>query len=419
MPGTQTKALGRLVTGRAESMFMHDLDRNWAALEEAFAGKRILVTGGAGSIGAATVKFMLGLAPGAVLVVDPAENNLVELLREIRSSRDLARAEVAIEPVDYGSPVMERILRNPEPFDLVLNFAASKHVRSERDVPSLLQMLDTNLLKADHFLGWLRRYGHGRRGVFFVSSDKAANPANLMGASKRIMELMLFWHGSEPARGRSLLGAPSGEPLPRCTSARFANVAFSDGSLLQGFLQRIAKGQPLAGPSNIRRFFVTLEEAGHVCALAAALPAAGEILVPRLSPVRDLQDFRTIAQRVLRHHGLEPLWLPSAEAALACRPEPGQWPCCFLEQEAMGEKEWEEFVGEGERARSAGLEGLQVVVPGPGPAEEMLAGFLRTLDRWREDPALPVAKADIVRAMGRVVPTLRHHAAGRSLDARM
>lgn len=419
MTETRLIELGKLVTGRECSLFRGDYERASSRLQEAFSGKRILVVGAAGSIGSSTLRCILDWNPEETLLVDTAENNLVEVLREIRSDPLVAETNLSIQPIDFGSPMMEHILAQHSGFDWVFNFAAVKHVRSERDVPSLLQMADTNLLKADRFLGWLRKHGHGRDGVFFVSSDKAANPANLMGASKRMMEQLLFWHGSPDALQGTLQGEPcDGKPL-RCTTARFANVAFSDGSLLLGFLNRISKSQPLAGPSDIRRYFVTLEEAGQICCLAAVLPSHGEILVPRLSPIEDQKDFREIAELVLDYHGLVPVWVDSEVAARQTMPSGKNWPCYFAPSKAMGEKEYEEFVGRGELPVEIGLENLHVVTPPPLPTTYLLKKVFAELARWRESPAKCGGKDQIIDCMKLVVDSLRHVTKDHSLDKGM
>ena len=419
MTETRLVELGKLVTGRDRSLFEEDYRGASQRLMAAFAGKRILVVGAAGSIGSSTLHCLLSWHPAETLLVDTAENNLVEVLRDIRSDPSIADANVAIQPIDFGSPMMESILAEHPGFDWVFNFAAVKHVRSERDVPSLLQMVDTNLLKADRFLGWLRRYKHGGEGVFFVSTDKAANPANLMGASKRIMEQLIFWHGSPEAMKGNLHGeSVDGKPL-RCTTARFANVAFSDGSLLLGFLNRLAKGQPIAGPSDIRRYFVTLEEAGQICCLAAVLPSHGQILVPRLSPLEDQRDFKEIATLVLGYHGLEPKWVESEDAARNTVASEGTWPCFFSPSTAMGEKEYEEFVGIGESPMEIGLQTLHLVQPQPLPATSLLSSVFESLAHWRAQPHTCAGKEDFIRCMKQVVDSLQHVSKDHSLDKGM
>jgi len=386
------------------------------------SGSRILVVGGAGSLGSSTIYQLLQWSPKEICIVDTSENNLVEVLRTIRSDRAETDAEISIQPIDYGSPVMERFLAKSPVFDFVLNFSALKHVRSERDEISLLQMLDTNLLKADRFLGWLRRFGHGQQGVFFVSSDKAANPANLMGASKRVMEQMLFWHAHPESEGRTLLTRdPSvGGPLPRVTTARFANVAFSDGSLPFGFIQRLAKQQPLSGPADVRRFLLSLEEAGQLCSIAGILCPNGHIVAPKLDPDLDMVTFKDIAVATLEQYGFKPLWCKSeAEARNHACGEGGTWPCYFAGSDTMGEKLFEEFVGDGEKEVELGLPNLMGIPYVPSASSAELQTVFGQVASWYGDPALHLSKETMVSVIKSVVPTLAHATSERSLDNKM
>jgi FlaA1/EpsC-like NDP-sugar epimerase len=238
---TRINDLARLATGREKELFTEDIDRFRTELTQRIGGSRILVIGGAGSIGAATVRSLVPFGARSLHVVDQNENTLVELVRDLRSRFDASKLpDFRTLPLNFGSPIMERFLMEEEPYDFVLNFAALKHVRSEKDCCSILQMLDTNVVKPAYLLKWLVNRG-GLRGYFCVSTDKAANPVNLMGASKRLMEHVIF--SGEVAECRDV----------KITSARFANVAFSDGSLLQGWLMRLSQGQPLAVPRDTRR----------------------------------------------------------------------------------------------------------------------------------------------------------------------
>ena len=277
-------ALDALVTRRSQSQFAADVVERAPDLRAAVSGKRVLVVGGAGTIGSATTALLADLQPNSLHVVDQSENYLAELVRELRGRQyGLQIGDFRTLPIDYGSAVMGRFLADAAPYDLVLNFAALKHVRSEKDVYSLLQMLDTNIVKHVRFKRWLHEFGHARR-YFAVSTDKAANPTSLMGASKRLMEDVAF---DVASIGSSV------------TSARFANVAFSNGSLLQGFLARLEKLQPLAVPRDTRRYFVSQRESGEICLIAALLGEAGRVFFPLLDSRTELQTLQDVAERVL------------------------------------------------------------------------------------------------------------------------
>jgi len=416
-----TPAIERItaeVTGRARSLFAEDLALRRDELERAVRGRRVLVAGGAGSIGSATLVELLALEPAAVCVLDPSENNLAELLRTVRSQEPVFPGELAVAPLDYGSPLARRFLGEQAPFDWVLSFAALKHVRTERDAVSLLRMLEVNLLGADRFFSVLREHGHGTAGVFTVSTDKAATPVSLMGASKRALELLLWAHrAGGPA---SLLDGGTAPSLVRATTARFANVAFSDGSLPWGFLQRLAKEQPLAAPGDVRRYLVSPREAGQLCLVATLLAPDRSVLVPRLTPERDLTDFVRVAKATLREHGLTPVLYETehqARAAVARDRAVGRYPILVTHSDTSGEKEEEIFVAPGEHAEECGLSGARVV-PAPTDLPDGLAALLRVI----EDGCvrgLPVTKADVVTALAAVVPELAHLETGKSLDHKM
>ncbi|MFN7092510.1 MAG: polysaccharide biosynthesis protein [Allorhizobium sp.] len=311
-----------------------------------------MAIGGAGSIGASTVLQIAMRHPDTLHVVDHNENGLAELVRQLRSQPDIWSArDFQTMPLDYGSAAMRHLLGSQKPYDLVLNFAALKHVRSEKDPFSTLQMFETNLLKQERFMKWLAQTGFAGR-FFTVSTDKAANPSSMMGASKRAMEHVLF--NSEVAAALSGIK----------TSARFANVAFSNGSLLQGFENRLARLEPLAAPRDTRRYFVSLRESGELCVLAAALAPDRTIVIPRLDPERHLVPLQTIAEGFLRHHGYEPaLYVDEREACAAAtrEKENGRWPLLLTALDTSGEKPYEEFTTEHERVREFGLPNLQAV----------------------------------------------------------
>src|ERR1700733_5562531 len=324
--------LSRLTTGRTASLFAEDIKARHDILRSAIGARRILVTGGAGSIGSATLELLFRYAPAAVHVIDLAENGLAELVRDFRSRPEpLVTGEFRLLPIDYGSAATERLLQSETAYDLVLHFAAHKHVRSEKDVPSVIQMLDTNVIKMHRFTKWLHKYGHGKR-CFAVSTDKAANPTSLMGASKRLMEHVLFSIGSNGSSA---------------TSTRFANVAFSNGSLLQGFLYRLARRQPLAVPREVRRYFVSPGEAAEICLLSAGAGEHGHITFPRLDPNEHLRPLVDIAVALLEHLGLKPsFYEDEAKACAATETELKRdaYPVLLTPLDTSGEKPYEEFV---------------------------------------------------------------------------
>ena len=410
-------AIAQAVTGRPVPFFAADVVAQTARLTDLVTGRRVLVAGGAGSIGSATIVELLALEPAALAVLDTSENNLAELIRTIRSAEVPFRGELAIQPLDYGSPLAGGWLAAQAPFDLVLSFAALKHVRSERDEFSLCRMLEVNLLKGDRFLAACRRHGHGKSGVFLVSTDKAANPVSLMGASKRAMELLLWAHAT-PGCPASLLDGGSAPELPRITTTRFANVAFSDGSLPWGFLQRLEKRQPLAAPGDIRRYLVSPREAGQLCLLAALTCPHRHVLVPRLDPQRDLVTFTAIAEQTLKAFDLEPEWHRSEDAARAAVGRtPGRWPVLVTTSDTSGEKDIEEFIGRDEQARDIGLGSVEAIPAGPVDLAAF-SEFLRVLDATCTSGRPPV-KGELARTLGAVVPGLAHKESGRSLDSKM
>ncbi len=415
----QIERIARGATGRHADLCAADVQGLKTRLLEQVKGRRVLVVGGAGSIGSATIMQLLPLRPRALTVLDTNENNLAELLRTIRSADQPFDGDLLVQPLDYGSPLATRFLAGQPPYDLVMSFAALKHVRSERDEWSLTRMLEVNLCKADRFLAAIRKHGHGQGGVFFVSTDKAADPVSLMGASKRAMELLLWAH-CEAGAPASLLDGGVAPPARRMTTARFANVAFSDGSLPWGFLQRLEKQQPLACPGDVRRYLVTPIEAGQICLIGALICPHRHMVIPRLNPDRDLVRFTDIAAATLRDHGLAPVWFKDPEQARRAVLEEksqGRYPVLVTQSDTSGEKEVEQFVGADEVAIDIGLEGVQAVAAGRvdiGALTEVLS----VIDRAATG-AEALAKMDLVAALKRLVPELDHRDTGKSLDKKM
>ena len=391
-----------IVTGRTESLFAGDLRASDSALRNAFAGRRIAIVGAAGSIGSAVVKVLLRFDPGALTLIDLSENNLVELVRDLRSTDGLRLpAEFATLPIGLGSVEFGRYFAETKPFDYFLNLSALKHVRTERDVYSLVRMIDTNVLHLHEFLS---RSPCRFKKVFSVSSDKATNPANLMGATKMIME-------------KALLARSDEQPF---STARFANVAFSDGSLPFGFLQRIAKRQPLSAPHDVRRYFISHQEAGELCVLSCGLGENRDVFFPNLAQGLDEKTFAEIARELLAELGFKPVECASGAEAKRRADElisHGQWPCCFLKSDTTGEKEFEEFFTQGERLVLDRFKRVGVVQQAKWPDARVLEGFLVFFRAAKGDPR--VDKLQYVREIQKLVPALQHRETGRNLDQKM
>jgi nucleoside-diphosphate-sugar epimerase len=417
LPMDHSALLAR-VTGRSESLFREDLLAHDADIRRRVAGRRVLVTGAAGSIGAATVNQVIACEPALLIAIDLSENNLVELVRDIRSRVDGRLADaLRTHVVDFGSHLGEQLVEQLGPFDLVLHFAAMKHVRSERDVFSLARLIDTNVLAVDRFLSAIKRFSPCD--VFAISSDKACRPASLMGASKRLMEEVVFWHAGHPG---SLTGTGEGSDLPRVACTRFANVAFSDGSLLGGYMNRIRKRQPLAGPTDVRRYFITEEEAGHLCLMTAALAGNQQIFVPRLNPSLDLKGFDQIATLIVEACGYTPRWYGSEEEARRFVERDlgqGHYPCCFRASDTSGEKDIEEFVAPDERRTQSEFKAIEVIGEAPGVDPATLREVMRCLKKEVERPCDKEGKRHMAELITLAVPAFCHMETGRDLDRKM
>jgi FlaA1/EpsC-like NDP-sugar epimerase len=398
-----------IATGRTTSLFADDLAATTRKIADAVRGRRLLVIGGAGSIGAATVRAVLAYDPAAIHIIDHDENGLTGLVRDLRSAGATKDSlDLQLMPLDYGASVARRFLESAGPYDVVLHFAALKHVRSEKHVASILQMLDTNVLKQQRLISWLNEIGAPQR-YFAVSTDKAANPANFMGASKRLMEQLIFTRTCTP------LGDA------QRTSARFANVAFSAGSLLAGFGDRIRSRQPIAVPRDTRRFFVSIGEAAEICVLALAALPDGYLAVPRTEGNLDLRELTPIAEAFVMHAGYTPSFYddePSARSAIPSDVSRGRWPILRTPRDTDGEKEHEVFIGRGERTSEVGLDAL-LGVPQTGIDHSTLESTLDALRDLVDHPATAVNRSDLVEIMRRAVPEFDPIQSGRTLDNRM
>ncbi|WP_440995036.1 UDP-N-acetylglucosamine 4,6-dehydratase [Arhodomonas sp. SL1] len=388
--------------GREAPLFDEDLAQNRGLLAERVAGGRFLVIGGAGTIGQAVVREIFRRNPAALDVVDISENNLVELVRDLRSSIGYIDGDFRTFALDAGSVPFDALMREAGGYDYVLNLSALKHVRSEKDPYSLMRMVAVNIENTLSTARWAREKGAGK--YFCVSTDKAAAPANMMGASKRIMELFLMRES---------------ETLP-VSMARFANVAFSDGSLLHGFNQRMAKRQPLSAPNDVRRYFVTDRESGELCLLSCLLGENRDIFFPKLSERLHLTTFSEIAERYLAARGYEAVRCESEEEArrsvdkLAAR---GQWPSYFFASDTTGEKDFEEFYLEGEDLDWGRFENVGVIRNPARYNAAKLDAFLAEIQRLRA--AETWEKADLVGLFHVMVPEFAHKETGRYLDGRM
>ena len=385
--------------GRQESLFAGDIADNWKQLESAIAGKRVLVVGAAGSIGHAFVRQLARFSPAALHLVDINENSLVEVVRDLRSAPDLVLPkDFCTVSIDFGSPGFLRFAADSGGHDVFVNFSAMKHVRSERDVYSLMRMIEVNVEALHAYLASPPAASLQR--AFSVSTDKSVRPVNLMGATKNLMERVLFAHGDRLIAG----------------SARFANVAFSAGSLLEGFERRLEKGQPIAAPNDVRRYFISHEEAGQLCLLGCFLGDTRQVVFPKLDPDQDLVDFATLARLFLTHHGLRAQECESEAEARAARPAPGTWPCWFAPSDTTGEKAYEEFFRLTDQLDTERFDMVgRVTEAAPDPAT--LHRFLARIAAIRAGGGWD--KQSVVAAMREAVPELIHTELDRNLDQKM
>lgn len=407
--------LSAIATGRPHSLFSEDLDDHHDAITERVRGCRVLAIGAAGSIGSNTIRTLSRYQPLAIHVIDQNENALAELVRLMRSQSEPFNVEdFQLLPLDYGSALTRSFVALNGPYDIVLNFAAIKHVRSEKDPFSILQMIDTNLIKQARFLNLLKETTPDAR-YFSVSTDKAANPSSFMGATKRAMEHALFSEAT--ASGFS-------GPI---TSARFANVAFSNGSLLQSFEQRLALRQPLACPRDIKRYFVSLEESGQICCLAALFLNNAEIGIPDLDPETQLVPLQAVAEKFLEVNGFEAEHYENEdEARLNVERDASskRWPLLLTPGDTAGEKPYEEFVAVGETAKATRLKAIQSVSYIPLADPTVLTNVLQELESLIQSPDLDVSQLDkdaLKAQIARLEPEFMntHVASSLSLDNRI
>ena len=395
--------IAKYVTKRPESMFQVDLHTHQVALTKAIEGKSVLVIGGAGSIGSSYIKALLPFKPKTLVVVDISENGLTELTRELRStSAFTVPTDYVTYPMNYADDTFVKMFKDRGGFDIVANFSAHKHVRSEKDKYSVEALLKNNVVNAKKFLDLLCDYPPEH--FFCVSTDKAANPVNIMGGSKKIMEDMIMAYAHK---------------FP-VTTARFANVAFSNGSLPAGFLERIAKNQPLSAPSDVTRYFVSPEESGQICLMACILGTTGQIYFPKLKKEQVL-TFSEIASQLLKDLGYTPLECQTETEAITkaeSRKETDKWyPVYFSKSDTTGEKPYEEFYTEEEKVALDSYSSLGVISLQSFKKITEIENFIDKLNQLFDNPT--TEKKDITQLMKAFLVNFDHQETGRYLDSKM
>ena len=403
------KFIADSVTFRPVSMFEPDIQANAATLTNEIKGKKVCVIGGAGSIGSSFIKAVLRFEPASVVVVDLNENGLAELVRDVRSTQGLyVPEEFRCYTLNFADPIFERIFREEKGFDIVANFSAHKHVRSEKDRYSVQALIENNDIKAKKLMDLLKVYPP--KHFFCVSTDKAANPVNIMGASKRIMEDLVMAYNK----------------YFKVTTARFANVAFSNGSLPDGWIHRLQKRQPLAAPSDVKRYFVSPEESGQICMLACILGKGGEVFFPKLGEDQML-TFSSICDKFVTANGFEKDPCSSDDEAkrkaaeLKVSPRGGDlegaYPVVYFASDTTGEKAYEEFYVPGEKIDMQRFQALGVVEQTIRHTMNEVDGFFNKLEDIfaKED----FTKVQVVDAIREFIPNFEHEEKGKNLDQKM
>lgn len=389
--------ISKYVTRRSQSMFLCDIEAHENELFQEIEGKSVCVIGGAGSIGSSYIKAILHFRPSKLVVVDLSENGLAELTRDLRSSANIVVPEdYRTYTLNFADPIFARIFREEKGFDIVANFSAHKHVRSERDKYSVQALIENNDIKAKQLMELLMEYKP--KHFFCVSTDKAANPVNIMGASKRILEDLVMAYSTE---------------FP-VTTARFANVAFSNGSLPDSWLHRLQKRQPLAAPTDVKRYFVSPEESGQICMLASILGKTGEVFFPKLKE-KQMLTFSEICDNFIREQKLtKHECLTDAEAK---QYNGNDCPVLYSGSNTTGEKAYEEFYTHNEQLDMNRFSSLGVIENTTRHSLDKVSSFLNEIECIFAKPDF--TKAEVVEAIKLFIPNFEHIEKGKNLDQKM
>lgn len=392
----------KYITKRPTSLFASDIKKNHDLLSLKIKGKNVLVIGGAGTIGSSYIKAVLDFQPSKLVVVDTNENGLTELTRDLRSKpNQFVPVDFITYPMSFGDPVFEKMFLSHGPFHIVANFAAHKHVRSEKDQFSIEAMIENNVFKAKSFLDLLLK--HKPEHFFCVSTDKAANPVNVMGASKKLMEEVIMAYSSEI----------------QITTARFANVAFSNGSLLAGYIERLFKKQPISCPSDVKRFFVSPEESGQICMLACMLGESGQIFFPKLDEeeqvfFKDITlDFFNASNRKIKICNSD----EEARQISHELDESNPYPIYFFDSDTSGEKLYEEFYTDTDELDLDQFDSLGVIKNARKLPKEKVEFCITELQSVLNSS--DYNKQEIVDSLIKHIPDFQHIETGKSLDQKM
>ena len=398
-----SKFISDSVTFRSQSMFLPDIEVNKDALTKEIKDKKVCVIGGAGSIGSSFIKAVLRFEPKSMVVVDLNENGLAELVRDVRSTKGLfCPDEFRCYTLNFADPIFERIFREEKGFDIVANFSAHKHVRSEKDKYSVQALIENNDIKAKKLMDLLCVYPP--KHFFCVSTDKAANPVNIMGASKRIMEDLVMAYNVHF----------------KVTTARFANVAFSNGSLPDGWIHRLQKKQPLAAPNDVKRYFVSPEESGQICMLACILGKGGEVFFPKLGEDQML-TFSSVCDDFVKAQGFQKVECQddnsAKEYADQMSYDSDKYPVVYFKSDTTGEKAYEEFYVPGEKINMQRFKALGVVEETSRRPMNEVDNFFTELENIFAKPDF--TKNQVVEAIKGFIPNFQHEEKGKNLDQKM